>query len=69
MKKLHRILAILGVILIAVAVLAMFISGFIPTLRDLLLNVSLTATATAGAILVALLLIRNREKKAETPEE
>ncbi len=67
MNKTHRILAVLGVALVAAAVLTMLASGFTPALRDLLLNISLICTAGAGAILLALMFIRNREKEKEEP--
>ncbi len=75
MKKLHRILAILGAVLVAVAVLSMFGSGFVPAWRDLLLNTSLLCTAGGGAILVGLMIVRRKdradgtENRADGPEE
>ncbi len=68
MNKTHRLIALLGVVLICAGIVCMLLGAFLPTLRAVLMNVSLTATIAALGILVCLGAIRKRsEQKPDDP--
>ncbi len=69
MNKSHRILALVGIVMIVAAVLTMLVSGFVPTLRDLLLNISLLCTCLGATVLVVLLFLRKRQQEKVEDEE
>ncbi len=71
MNRPHRIVALLGVALIAVSIVCMLLAGFLPQARDVLFNITLMTFVAALAILVFLSVIRKRkaEEQKDHPEE
>ena len=68
--KNHRIWAILGLVLIIGSIVCMMVGMFVPTVKDLLMQVSFLGFLGAAGVLAALSIIRKRaqEKDADGQE-
>ena len=67
--KSQRIWAVIGLVLIFVSIVCMMGSMFVPTAKDILLNISFIGFIGAAGVLLALSMLRKKQAEQNSPEE